>query len=223
MKRHLPNLLTLGNLLCGCMGIVWILEGKEFPVAYLVWTACLFDFLDGFTARLLKTYSAIGKELDSLADVVSFGVLPALVIYTLWPADVPAWAAFFSFSTAAFSALRLAIFNVDETQKESFRGLPTPANAILITSIPLLPDAILHVLQQPVPLLVLIAVSSWLLVSPIELFALKFKSFSWKGNEVRFTFLLVTVLLLVWINVTALPLIILLYIVFSLLSKFVLK
>ncbi|MDL5050929.1 CDP-diacylglycerol--serine O-phosphatidyltransferase [Oscillatoria amoena NRMC-F 0135] len=223
MRRHIPNLLTLGNLLCGCFGIVFILEYTAVPIAYMVWLACLFDFLDGFTARLLKSNSPIGKELDSLADVVSFGVLPALVIYKLWPGDLPEWPAYFAFAITACSALRLAIFNVDETQRESFRGLPTPANAILLTAIPLLPDSILAFVQQPVQLLAIIAVSSWLLVSPIELFALKFKSFAWKGNEVRFTFLLIAVLLLVWIKVTAIPLIILLYIAISLLSKLILK
>ena len=223
MKRHIPNLLTLCNLLCGCIGIVFILKNNPTPIAYLVWAACLFDFLDGFSARLLKTHSPIGKELDSLADVVSFGVLPALVLVKLWPASLPEWTACFAFAVTACSALRLAIFNVDETQKESFRGLPTPANAILLTSIPLLPDYILATLQQPVPLVAITAVSSWLLVSPIELFALKFKSFAWKGNEVRFTFLLMAVLLLAWIKVVAIPLIILLYIALSLLSKFVVK
>jgi CDP-diacylglycerol--serine O-phosphatidyltransferase len=223
MKRHIPNLLTVANLLCGCAGIVFILEGRAVPIAYFVWAACLFDFFDGFTARLLNTHSAIGKELDSLADVVSFGVLPSLVIYTLWPADLPKWTAFFSFAVAVFSALRLAVFNVDETQKESFRGLPTPANAILLTSIPLLPETVLKFLQQPVQLPVIVIASCWLLVSPIELFALKFRSFAWKGNEIRFTFLLATVLLLGLFKLAAIPLVILLYIAFSLLSKLVVK
>jgi CDP-diacylglycerol--serine O-phosphatidyltransferase len=223
MKRHIPNLLTLGNLLCGCLGIVFILEGRSVPAAYFVWIACVFDFLDGFTSRLLKTNSAIGKELDSLADMVSFGVLPSLVIYKLWPVGLPEWTAFFSFAVAAFSALRLAIFNIDETQRESFRGLPTPANAILLTSIPLLPEPILIFLQQPEQLIILLILSCWLLVSPLELFALKFKSFTWAGNQIRFTFLFVTVLLLAILNLTAIPLVILLYVAFSLLSKLIIK
>jgi len=223
MKRQIPNVLTLGNLLCGCAGIVFILEDRGMPAAYFVWVACVFDFLDGFAARLLKTNSAIGKELDSLADVVSFGVLPSLVIYKLWPIGLPGWTAFFSFAIAAFSALRLAIFNVDETQKESFRGLPTPANAILLTSIPLLPESVLAFLQQPVPLFILLIASCWLLVSPLELFALKFKSFTWAGNEIRFTFLIVAVLLLALLNLMAIPLVILLYVAISLISKLVVK
>lgn len=222
MKRHIPNSLTIGNLLCGCAGIVFVLEGRSMPAAYFVWAACVFDFLDGFTARMLNTPSAIGKELDSLADVVSFGVLPSMVIYKLWPQHLPEWSAFFPFSIAVFSALRLAIFNVDETQKESFRGLPTPANALMLTAIPLLPQAVLAFIQQPVLLATIVIVSCWLLVSPLELFALKFKSFSWKGNEVRFTFLLAAVFLIIWLKLAAIPLVILLYIVFSLLSKLVL-
>lgn len=193
------------------------------PAAYFVWVACVFDFLDGFTARLLKTHSAIGKELDSLADVVSFGVLPSLVIYKLWPADVPGWIALSSLSIVAFSALRLAIFNIDETQTDSFRGLPTPANAILLTSLPLLPEPTLALLQQPIQLMVITILSSWLLISPIGLFAIKFKSFSWKGNEIRFTFLLAAVLLLSLFKLVAVPLVILLYIAFSLLAKLILK
>lgn len=223
MKRHMPNLLTIGNLLCGCIGLVFILEDRALPAAYFVWIACVFDFLDGFTARLLKTHSVIGKEIDSLADMISFGVLPSVVIYKLWPSGLPEWTAFFSFSIAAFSALRLAIFNTDETQADSFRGLPTPANAILLTSIPLLPEQVLAFLQQPVQLLVIIIASSWLLVSPIELFELKFKSFTWKNNEVRFTFLLAAVLLLGLFKLAAVPLVILLYIALSLLSKRIVK
>ncbi|QOI97107.1 MAG: CDP-diacylglycerol--serine O-phosphatidyltransferase [Flammeovirgaceae bacterium] len=223
MKRFIPNILTIGNLLCGCIGIVYLLENKPMPAAYFVWVACVFDFLDGFTARLLKTHSAIGKELDSLADVVSFGVLPSLVIYKLWPADVPGWIALSSLSIVAFSALRLAIFNIDETQTDSFRGLPTPANAILLTSLPLLPEPTLALLQQPIQLMVITILSSWLLISPIGLFAIKFKSFSWKGNEIRFTFLLAAVLLLSLFKLVAVPLVILLYIAFSLLAKLILK
>lgn len=221
MTRHIPNLLTIGNLILGCAGIVFVLEDRNVPAAYFVWMACVFDFMDGFAARLLKTNSAIGKELDSLADVVSFGVLPSLVIYKLWPSGTDTWILFLSFSIAAFSAIRLAVFNVDETQRESFRGLPTPANALLLTSIPLLAESVVGFLQQPVSLIILIAVSSWLLVSPIQLFALKFKTFGWKGNELRFTFLLAAVLLLAWLKLNALPLVILLYIALSLLSMLV--
>ena len=118
MKRHLPNFLTCCNLLCGCLGIVFLLEDRNMPAAWFVWAACVFDFFDGFAARMLKVSSPIGKELDSLADVVSFGVLPAMVMYKmLTESSSSEVIPYIGFMIAMFSALRLAIFNVDETQK----------------------------------------------------------------------------------------------------------
>jgi len=217
MLKHLPNLLTCCNLLSGCLGIVFLLEGQQVPGAYFVWAAAIFDFFDGFIARLLKVSSPIGKELDSLADMVSFGVLPAIVMYLmLRPVATAPLIPYAAFLIALCSALRLAIFNVDETQKDSFRGVPTPANALFITSLPLLNPASTAWLQQQWVLLAITIVFSWLLVSRIELFALKFKNFSWADNQVRFTFLALAVLLVAWLQFAALPLIILLYIALSL-------
>jgi CDP-diacylglycerol--serine O-phosphatidyltransferase len=221
MLRHLPNFLTCCNLLCGCFGIVFLVEAKytdihnyqPIPVAWFIWAACVFDFLDGFAARLLKFSSPIGKELDSLADMVSFGLLPSLTMfYMLNESDIPALK-YFAFSIAVFSALRLAIFNVDETQKDSFRGVPTPANALFMTSLPLLSFSWL---SDAVVLVIITAVFSYLMVSPIELFALKFKNFSWSDNKIRFTFIALAVLLLAVFQIVALPLIILSYILLSL-------
>lgn len=221
MIRHLPNFLTCCNLICGCFGIVFLLEDRSVPAAYFVWAAGVFDFFDGFAARWLKVSSPIGKELDSLADVVSFGVLPALVMYKLIGANstmdsLP----YIGFTIAAFSALRLAIFNIDTRQSDSFIGLNTPANTIFITSLPLLPQNITSWLFQDWLLVAITLVFSLLLVSPIEFFAFKFKNFSWRENQIRFTFLIVSVLLLIALNFTAIPLIILLYIGFSLAGKF---
>src|SRR5688572_11886920 len=116
MKRHLPNFLTCCNLICGCLGIVFVLEARDIPAAYLVWLAGLFDFFDGFAARMLKVSSPIGKELDSLADVVSFGILPSVVMYKMLSDSTDsAVIPYAGFMIAVFSALRLAIFNVDET------------------------------------------------------------------------------------------------------------
>ena len=196
-----------------------MLEGRTIPAAYFVWAAAGFDFLDGFAARTLKISSRIGKELDSLADVISFGLLPAVVVYKLWSPDAGEMLPFLSFSIAAFSALRLAIFNIDESQTDSFRGLPTPANALLISALPLLTGPFKVWLQETWVLVIIIACSSYLLVAPIELFALKFKSFSWKENKIRFTFLLLAIALLVLLNAAAIPLIILLYIGLSLSVK----
>jgi CDP-diacylglycerol---serine O-phosphatidyltransferase len=220
MKRQLPNFLTCCNLLCGCLGIVFLLEDRNVPAAWFVWAACVFDFLDGFAARMLKVTSPIGKELDSLADVVSFGVLPSMVMYKMLAASsssdvIP----FIGFMIAMFSALRLAIFNVDETQRDSFKGLNTPANTLFITSLPLLQGTVGAWLYLPTTLILITVVFSFLLVSRIEIFALKFKNFSWADNKIRFTFLAASVLLLIIFQVAAIPLIILLYIGLSLGEK----
>lgn len=220
MKRHLPNFLTCCNLLCGCIGIVFLLEGRGVPAAYFVWVACIFDFFDGFAARMLKVSSPIGKELDSLADVVSFGVLPAMVMYKmLSDASSSEVIPYLGFMIAMFSALRLAIFNVDETQRDSFKGLNTPANTLFITSLPLLHGTVGDWLFLPATLIAITIVFSFLLVSRIEIFALKFKNFSWADNKIRFTFLGLAVLLFVIFQVAAIPLVILLYIGLSLGEK----
>lgn len=220
MVRHLPNFLTCCNLLCGCLGIVFLLEGRGVPAAYFVWASCVFDFFDGFAARLFKVHSPIGKELDSLADVVSFGVLPAMVMYKLIDAHSANEALpYIGFSIAAFAALRLAIFNVDETQSDSFKGLNTPATTLLITSLPLLPQSVGAWLFQDWLLTIITLGLSLLMVSRIEIFALKFKNFSWADNKIRFTFLGLSVLLIATLQITAIPLIILLYVALSLVAN----
>src|SRR6478609_7617108 len=208
LLKHLPNALTCSNLLCGCLGVVFCFENRGLPIAYFVWAAGVFDFFDGFAARMLKVSSPIGKELDSLADMVSFGLLPSLVMYKMIAASttIP-WLPYVAFFIAVCSALRLAIFNVDETQSDSFKGLNTPANTLFITSLPLLHDKVGDWLYLPTTLLFITMVFSLLLVSRIEIFALKFKNFSWGDNKIRFTFLIVSVLLIVIFKVIALPLI----------------
>jgi CDP-diacylglycerol--serine O-phosphatidyltransferase len=220
MKKHLPNFLTCCNLLCGCLGIVFVLEDRGVPAAYLVWLACLFDFFDGFAARMLKVNSSIGKELDSLADVVSFGVLPSLVMYKMIStSSTSSILPYIGFTIAVFSALRLAIFNVDETQRNSFRGLNTPANTLFITSLPLLYNDVGMWLYEPWVLIAITLIFSFLLVSRIEIFALKFKNFRWQENKIQFTFLILSVLLLISFQLVAIPLIIILYIVLSLIDN----
>lgn len=214
MLRHLPNFLTCCNLLCGCIAIVFLMEGESIPAAYFVWAACIFDFFDGFAARILKFSSPIGKELDSLADMVSFGLLPALVMYfMLDKASDHVYVPYLAFLIAVCSALRLAIFNVDETQKDSFRGVPTPANALFITSLPLVSY---EWLSNDWVLIIITIVFSLLMVSRIELFALKFKNFTWADNKIRFTFIALAVLLVAVFQLVALPLVILLYVLLSL-------
>jgi CDP-diacylglycerol---serine O-phosphatidyltransferase len=218
--KHIPNLLTCLNLLCGCIGIVFVLEGYAVPTAYFIWAACLFDFFDGFAARLLKVHSLIGKELDSLADMVSFGVLPSMMMYTLINKQTDInLLPYVAFVIAIFSALRLAKFNIDERQTDSFIGLPTPANALFLTALPFLPDSLWEIVQQPWVLVSISLIFSLLLVAEFELFALKFKNFGWRGNEVRFTFLLLAVLAIAAWQQAAIPFVILSYIVVSLAKR----
>jgi CDP-diacylglycerol--serine O-phosphatidyltransferase len=218
MIRHLPNLLTCCNLLTGSVGIVYLLQEPDpVPAAWFVWIALAFDFLDGLTARLLKVSSAIGKELDSLADVISFGLLPSVLVYTLLKEQSAAvYLPWIAFVIVVFSALRLAKFNIDDTQTNSFRGLPTPANALFITGLPFLAGGPGEFLLKPYALAGLSVIFSLLLVSRVELFALKFRDLTWKHNQVQFVFLLISVVLAVLFKFAAVPLIILLYILLSL-------
>jgi CDP-diacylglycerol---serine O-phosphatidyltransferase len=220
--RHLPNTLTSLNLLSGCLGIVAVLQGPAHHAVWYVIAACVFDFFDGFSARALNVSSPIGKELDSLADMVSFGVLPALVMYRMIDTQSPnEFLPFIAFSLAVFSALRLAKFNIDETQREHFVGLPTPANALFITSLVYLASPFDIVISQDLALLAITAIFSFLLVAPVELFALKFKSYGWAGNELKFTFIAFAVLILAVWQLAAMPFVILTYVAASLLKSWI--
>jgi CDP-diacylglycerol--serine O-phosphatidyltransferase len=217
MLKHIPNFLTCCNLVCGCLGIISLIEGWNVPIAYFVWVAGIFDFFDGFAARWLKISSPLGKELDSLADMVSFGMVPALFMYTALTLESPfSYLPYIAILIAVCSALRLAIFNLDESQSDSFKGLPTPANTFFITSLPFLESPILDVVFSPVVLAAITVVFSLLMVSRIDLFALKFKNFSWTDNKIRFTFLALAVFLIAILQLAALPFIILSYIALSL-------
>jgi len=217
--RHIPNALTCGNLLCGCLGIVALFEQWPVATAYFVWAAIFFDYLDGFAARALKVTSPIGKELDSLADMVSFGVLPSMLMFFLIreTTEQP-WLPFAAFLLAVFSAMRLAMFNVDERQSHGFIGLPTPANAMLITGLPFVGE-LLNFEWNLVALLAVTVLFSWLMVSPIPLLALKFKHLGWKDNQLRFTLLIITVLLLAFLGPAANVLLIIMYLLLSLFGR----
>jgi len=220
LSKHIPNALTCGNLVCGCLGILASFQYPPIAPAYFVWAACIFDFFDGFAARAFKSYSPMGKELDSLADMVSFGVLPALVMFRLMSGvSQNEWLPYSAFLLVVFSALRLAKFNIDENQRDSFIGLPTPANALFITSLVFLGGSLSIVTSNPFILLSLTVLFSFLLISPIPLFALKFKNFTWSDNKLQFTFGLLSVLLLIVLRAAGIPFIILLYIGLSLLGR----
>ena len=222
IKNAIPNSFTLANLACGLLGIIWALEGKTEVAAYMIWLAAVFDFLDGFAARVLKATSEIGKQLDSLADMVTFGVLPAIIYYQLLQGQLPIHFVYLTFATALLSALRLAKFNIDEGQKTVFIGLPTPANALLVSAIPLIlaGDSFLQpIFAEPWALLAICLTFSAMMVIPVTLFSLKFSNFKWQGNVQRWLFIILAIGLIIAFRISAIPLIIVSYILLSILTK----
>lgn len=212
-------MLTLGNLICGSSAVVALLMHADFELAFwLVVASAVFDFFDGFAARLLKSVSAIGVELDSLADMVSFGLTPSVAMFCLWDvapsSDLPSWMRYLTLTIVAFSALRLAKFNIDDTQTTEFCGLPTPANGLFCLSLAMLMAAGSISLPQWAILTISIGMA-YMLISPIRMFALKFKGFGWQGNEIRYSFLALCAVLIAAFTRYAVPAIILLYIIIS--------
>jgi CDP-diacylglycerol--serine O-phosphatidyltransferase len=223
MLKHLPNALTSGNLVCGCLGIIECFTGHLTTVSFFILLAAIFDFFDGFVARAVKANSAMGKELDSLADCVSFGVLPSIMMYHLIiramtisdDVDINEDAPYLALTIAVFSALRLAKFNIDTRQSDSFIGVPTPANAMLIASLPWLMhqnSIFSDFVENPYVLVAITFIMSFLLVAELPLIALKFKDFSWKNNQYTYSLVFISLLLFLALQVTAIPLIILVYI-----------
>ncbi|MBK6964345.1 MAG: CDP-diacylglycerol--serine O-phosphatidyltransferase [Bacteroidales bacterium] len=232
MKKHIPNSITLLNLISGSVAVILAVEGQMIPAVALVGLAAVFDFLDGFFARLLHVKSEIGKELDSLADVISFGLTPSVILFCLIrenPAlqSTQGLAGILPYSAmliAAFSALRLAKFNLDTRQSTSFLGLPTPANALFIVSLALISGS--QALQEAGLLssiagnlyfqLALIPLSCYLLVSEIPLFALKFSSgFSFSANKLKYILVLLSTIALIAFQWAGIPMIVILYVVIS--------
>ncbi len=218
----IPNMLTLANLICGSLAICDLLSGGGYNYAFmLIILAAVFDFFDGFVARLLKQSSPLGGELDSLADVVSFGFAPAVVMMSLF-ADgerlveldlLDRVGYYLPLIIVAFSALRLAKFNLDSEQSCEFIGLPTPACALLCVSL-----GVLHTKGFLIPaeyIIIISVVLALLLISPIRMFALKFAGFGWRGNVVRYSFLALSALLFVVLQLDAVAPIIILYIALS--------
>lgn len=215
-----PNLLTLANLLCGALATVYALVRNDLTTAFLlVIAAAVFDFFDGFAARLLRQSSPIGLQLDSLADDISFGLAPSAVLYALYMQSEGLWllppqAGLLLFVLSAFSALRLAKFNIDDTQRTEFCGLPTPAAAMFCVSLGLLAER-RGVRFPQEALLAAAAALSWLLVSPVRMFSLKFHGFGWSGNRLRYLFLALCAVLIFALRAYAIPVIIVLYIAVS--------
>ncbi len=280
MKALIPNLLTAGNLVGGVLAIIFSLTGRLEWAPYCIFISAFLDFFDGFAARLLKVQSELGKQLDSLADMVTFGVAPGVIVFMMlkiqlsltfslprlgfntWseqimeidlpvlerimaqalesyiPAEVNihseynlfTWIPLIALLIPVFSMFRLAKFNLDTRQSDSFIGVPTPANTLFFVSIPLIliqfssaksafDQWIFQLFLNPWFLIFSSIVMSILLISELPLFALKFKSFGWKGNEIRYIFLTLAVILLATLWWLAIPLIIILYILLSLIQN----
>lgn len=256
LYRNIPNFFTLMNLLFGAIAIVLSFEGRTNLIlaSYFIYFAGVFDFFDGFSARTLKVTSLLGKELDSLADMVSFGLAPSMVLYQLLKQSLQIKQFSFSlpvidiaivlsaFLIALFSAVRLAKFNIDENQKESFIGLATPASAMLIAAIPLIAnfnpsDLILFpgfskntffflsvmffgiYIVKPFVLLPLIGTVSILLVAKLPMFSLKFKTYKFEDNKLKYIFLIFSVISFAVFQILSVPIIFLLYISFSIFNN----
>lgn len=230
MKAIIPNLLTLANLGAGCIAILSVVKGDFTLAAILLLVALVCDFLDGFVARLLKVHSELGKQLDSLADMVTFGVLPGFVLFKLFEMakfgsePIAEWVPYLAFLVPLFSALRLAKFNIDTRQSDFFIGLPTPAHALFIFSIALViqqteNENIRQLLLHPFFLSAITIVGSLLLVAELPLIALKFKNYRFKENAGRFILIAASIALLLILRVRALAFIIPLYLVLSLIFK----
>lgn len=224
IRNNIPNAITCINLLCGCIGLVFISQGFSFIASWFVIGAAVADFFDGLAARLLNVRSPIGKELDSLADMVSFGVVPGMILVKLIPDPVLCWVGLL---VPVFAALRLAKFNIDDSQSTYFIGLPSPANALFIISFPLIIRY--HVYWQVFYLsnkefatfffAGAAIICSALMVMPVPLFSMKMKELSWANNKTRYVFAILSVAGLILFAYEAIPLIMVLYVVMSVIEN----
>jgi CDP-diacylglycerol--serine O-phosphatidyltransferase len=224
MKKHIPNTITSLNLISGCIATYWAFQSNyELSLLFIV-IGAVFDFFDGMSARLLHVSSPIGKELDSLADDITFGFAPSAIIFS-WlcgydfhelPSPIAFIMPFLAFIMAAFSALRLAKFNLDERQALGFIGLPTPANALFWGAlIGGLHGNEIYFEGMEWCIIVGILISSYLLISEIPMFALKFKTWGWKGNEIKYIFLLTCIPMLLFLGIFGLAAVIAWYVILS--------
>lgn len=226
MLKHLPNAITLSNLFLGSLTIVAVLYGQFNLAFWLLFGALVADYFDGTAARLLRVTSPLGKELDSLADVVSFGIVPGVIFYQLLTLSegkatgIVTWAAIPGFLVSVSAGLRLARFNLDSRQTDSFIGLPTPSLAIFALGLLMIYQSeafgLKPLLEKTWVLYLLVGVFSWLPNASLPMFSFKFKSLAWKGNEIKYIFACMAIILLaIWWK-SSLSLIILLYILVSL-------
>ncbi len=244
MKQHIPNFVTLLNVFCGSIAVFFAVNGNMKLTALFVFLGVFFDFFDGLLARKLKVQSNLGLQLDSLADMITSGLVPGLVMFYLFNLAGPDWVElsanqsittvlsmssnsflpFFGLLITLASAYRLANFNIDENQTDVFIGLPTPANALLILSLPLImefqnSDIMNAIILNKWFLIAVTLVSSYLLNANIKLLALKFKNWRFKDNAARYILIILAAILIIVFQFAAIPLIILVYIIISLLNK----
>ena len=233
LLSFIPNTITSLNVFSGCISITFAFNGQLELAALFILIAAIFDFFDGFTARLLNAYSIMGKELDSLADMVSFGVAPSVIVYHLISSNIPVYIEnelfililpYFAYIITIFSAIRLAKFNIDERQTESFIGVATPANAAFFGAFIFIINsekfnAFHSLLTNVWVLLALVCLFSYLLIAEIPMFSLKFKNFSVKKFKIQLTFLGLSVVLLILLQLASISFIILLYILLSVINN----
>lgn len=225
VTKHIPNFITCCNLFSGCMAVLAAFAGDTTSTLMWVVIGAVCDFLDGFAARLLKAYSPVGLQLDSLADLITFGLAPSLLCYSILGRcnyntessvllyGIP----LLGFLIVVFSAIRLAKFNTDTRQTNSFIGLPVPANALFWCGLFFGDITLLE--ENPWITIILISIFSFLMISEIPMFSLKFKSLRWSENKYRFIFLIVSAAILIWLGISGIPAVIGWYIILSLLTK----
>jgi CDP-diacylglycerol--serine O-phosphatidyltransferase len=220
IRKNIPNAITCLNLLCGCIALVYIGQNVLYIASWLVVGAAVADFFDGMAARLLNVKSPIGKELDSLADMVSFGVVPGMMLFKLIHDPVFCW---IGLLVPVFAALRLAKFNIDDRQTTYFIGLPSPANAFFIISFPLIINyhdywqvfCFAHASFCIYFFSVVAVICSALMVMPVRLFSMKMKDMSWSSNKIRYIFAIISAIGLACLAYQAIPIIMMLYVILS--------
>ncbi|AOW08108.1 CDP-alcohol phosphatidyltransferase family protein [Flavobacterium gilvum] len=237
IKKHVPNTITLLNLFCGCIAVVFVSKDQFEMAFFFVCLGIFLDFFDGFFARLFKVSGELGLQLDSLADMVTSGVVPGFVMFKMMQSSSvymnEGWLQFFpylGFIITLGSCFRLAKFNIDTRQTDSFIGLPTPANALFILSLPLVKEyysgeslMVLEILTEKWILLAIALFSAYILNAEIPLFSLKIKKFNFKDNVLQFVFLASSVLFLIFLDYLAIPLVIIFYVLLSVINNKFLK
>ncbi|MFT4661668.1 MAG: CDP-diacylglycerol--serine O-phosphatidyltransferase [Patiriisocius sp.] len=234
MKRHIPNIITLGNLLCGSLAVYIAIQGNIRDAAALILLGAILDFFDGLVARLLNVSNELGMQLDSLADLITFGLAPTFIAFHVLkealvdqPMSIP-FIEYMPFLIVLLSAMRLAKFNIDERQVEDFIGMPTPANALLWLSIGLscfyFPEGMIaNIFDNPGIVIMTIIVFSIVMVVELPVFSLKLKSLGFRGNEWKIILLIISIILLIFLSIEAVPLIIILYLILSLIKNVLAK